>query len=91
MTTIGTITDTAKLEAAEDKLKQAVADLHRIVGHLADFAERNADEDSEGSDLPTWLDLLADDLNEVLDCLQIGLGRPYAWLLYRGHRIAQSH
>jgi hypothetical protein len=68
MTTADTTIDIAKLEAAEDKLKEALDELLNI---------------TERKDTLINLDLLAEQLNDALDCLQIGLGRPYVWLLNR--------
>jgi hypothetical protein len=71
MTTTDTTTDTAQLEAAEDKLERAMNALYRIADEVR--PKRVAAE----------IECLVDDLNDALDCLQLGLGRPYVWLLSR--------
>jgi hypothetical protein len=71
MTTTDTPADIAKLEAAEDKLERAMNALYLI-----------ADEVRPKS-VAAEIECLVDDLNDALDCLRIGLGRPYVWLLSR--------
>jgi hypothetical protein len=77
MTTTDTITDIAKLEAAEDALDRAIYELDCIAEDLAISPALQR--------WPGRKDLVAviADLNDALDCLQIGLGRPYVWLLAR--------
>jgi hypothetical protein len=79
MTVADTITDTAKLEAAEDRLERAITELHRITA----VAELNAGRDDDRSSIVIDLELVIDELTDALDCLQLGLGRPYVWLLGR--------
>jgi hypothetical protein len=71
--------DIAKLEAAEDKLEQALAELDRCsVFQIAPHARPK-----RIAAIAAELEAVLDDLKEALDCLQLGLGRPYVWLLNR--------
>jgi hypothetical protein len=82
----------AKLEAAEDALERALNDLHRIAASPALNAD---DDDDDDDDDQTWepprsarrcghqLESVIEDLDDALDSLQLGLGRPYVWLLTR--------
>jgi hypothetical protein len=73
-----TATDTAKLEAAEETLEQAVRLLECVVDE--DLPVTHTQKTRR---LKDNLELVVGQLNEALDCLQIGLGRPYIWLLAR--------
>jgi hypothetical protein len=77
MTTTATA-DIVKLEAAEETLEQAVRLLECVVDE--DLPVTHTQKTRR---LKDDLELVVGQLNDALDCLQLGLGRPYVWLLYR--------
>jgi hypothetical protein len=94
MTTTDTsTTDSAKLEAAEETLGRIVCGLEHHAANAPIRNKRHAVQDRTSATAINHPDATAltlaqceeliDALNEALDCLQIGLGRPYVWLLKR--------
>jgi hypothetical protein len=83
MTTTDAITDIAQIEAAEGALESALTQLHRT----AAAPEFNADDDDDDDDaepsIALRLEWVIKELTDALDSLQLGLGRPYVWLLSR--------
>jgi hypothetical protein len=88
--------DVAKIEAAEDTLELAVRsieDAASIVRYLAGDESQLAqlaqlpgildDEFQLINELAGVLTDFVDELHGALDCLQMGLRRPYVWLLNR--------
>jgi hypothetical protein len=73
MTTIDTLADIAKIEETEDTLYTVLRDLEHAVD------ERTPPDRKYDIDLQE----IVEDLSDALDCLQIGLGRPYVWMLTR--------
>jgi hypothetical protein len=78
MTNTDTAPDVTKLEAAEGTLQQAVRLLECVVDE--DLPVTHTQKTRR---LKDDLELVVEQLNDALDCLQIGLGRPYVWLLAR--------
>lgn len=79
--------DVAQLETAEDTLERTVHQLESAAFFACGLAaESNDNEDAEPGPharLAAELTYLVEDLHDVLDRVQMALGRPYVWLLSR--------
>ena len=77
----------AKLEVAEDALERMVRQLESAAFFACGLAAESDDDDDDEpgpqARLAAELTYLVEDLHDVLDHVQMALGRPYVWLLSR--------
>lgn len=82
-----TDTDAAELEVAEDILERMVHQLESAAFFACGLAAESDDDDDDEpgpqARLAAELTYLVAELHDVLDCVQMALGRPYVWLLSR--------
>jgi hypothetical protein len=92
MATTDTIADIVELKMAEETLSRIVLELERCAANaqtrntraVVDRTKPNAISHPDATALTvTQCEELIEELNDALDSLQLGLGRPYVWLLNR--------